>query len=74
MSIISRSGGITDEFTFTGGVAKNEAAVRELRKLVVENYGEVTININPNSIYTGALGGAEFARRAAEGGEQEVAA
>lgn len=74
MSIISRSGGITDEFTFTGGVAKNEAAVRELRKLVVENYGEVTININPNSIYTGALGGAEFARRAAESGEQGVAA
>ena len=34
MSIISRSGGIADEFTFTGGVAKNEAAVRELAKLV----------------------------------------
>jgi len=64
MSIISRSGGITDEFTFTGGVAKNEAAVRELKKLVEENYGKVTINIDPNSIYTGALGGAEFARRA----------
>lgn len=67
MSIISRSGGISDEFTFTGGVAKNQAAVRELKKLVVENYGEVTINIDPDSIYTGALGGAEFARRAAEG-------
>jgi len=67
MSIISRSGGIDDQFTFTGGVAKNEAAVRELKKLVHENYGEVTINIDPDSIYTGALGGAEFARRAAEG-------
>lgn len=67
MSILSRSGGVADEFTFTGGVAKNEAAVRELKKLIFENYGEVTININPNSIYTGALGGAEFARRAAEG-------
>ncbi len=67
MSIISRSGGIADQFTFTGGVAKNGAAVRELRKLVVENYGEVQINIDPDSIYTGALGGAEFARRAAEG-------
>ncbi|MCP5009993.1 MAG: benzoyl-CoA reductase subunit A, partial [Aestuariibacter sp.] len=44
MSIISRSGGIADEFTFTGGVAKNEAAVRELKKLVLENYGEVTLN------------------------------
>jgi benzoyl-CoA reductase subunit A len=64
ISIISRSGGVTNEFTFTGGVAKNEAAVRELRKLLKENYGEVTININPNSIYTGALGAAEFARRA----------
>jgi len=64
MSIISRSGGIRDQFTFTGGVAKNEAAVRELRKLVKENYGEVTININPESIYTGALGAAVFAQRA----------
>jgi benzoyl-CoA reductase subunit A len=64
MSIISRSGGIRDQFTFTGGVAKNEAAVRELGKLVKENYGDVTININPDSIYTGALGGSEFARRA----------
>jgi benzoyl-CoA reductase subunit A len=74
ISIISRSGGVTNEFTFTGGVAKNEAAVRELRKLIKDNYGEVTININPDSIYTGALGAAEFARRAyhgqAEGSEQ----
>ena len=65
MSIISRSGGIRDQFTFTGGVAKNEAAVRELRQLVKENYGDVTININPESIYTGALGAAAFAQRAA---------
>ena len=64
ISIISRSGGVTNEFTFTGGVAKNEAAVRELRKLIKENYGDVMININPESIYTGALGAAEFARRA----------
>ena len=68
MSIISRSGGISDQFTFTGGVAKNEAAVKELRKLVADNYGDVTININPDSIYTGALGAAEFARRAGESG------
>jgi benzoyl-CoA reductase subunit A len=64
MSIISRSGGVTNEFTFTGGVAKNEAAVKELRQLVRENYGEITINISPESIYTGALGGASFAHRA----------
>ena len=63
MSIISRSGGVTDQFTFTGGVAKNEAAVKELRELIKENYGEMTINISDESIYTGALGGASFARR-----------
>ena len=74
ISIISRSGGVTDQFTFTGGVAKNEAAVRELKKLVFENYGEVTINIDPDSIYTGALGGAEFARRAAQGRMEGVEA
>ena len=64
MSILARSGGIRDEFTFTGGVAKNEAAVKALKELVRENYGEVTLNINPDSIYTGALGGATFAWRA----------
>jgi benzoyl-CoA reductase subunit A len=73
ISIISRSGGVSNEFTFTGGVAKNEAAVRELRKLIKENYGEVAININPDSIYTGALGAAEFARRAYEGGARPEA-
>jgi benzoyl-CoA reductase subunit A len=64
MSILARSGGIRNEFTFTGGVAKNEAAVKALKSLVRENYGELTLNINPDSIYTGALGGATFAWRA----------
>ncbi|CAG4883036.1 Benzoyl-CoA reductase subunit A [Georgfuchsia toluolica] len=64
MSILARSGGIRNEFTFTGGVAKNEAAVKALRDLVRENYGEMTLNINPDSIFTGALGGATFAYRA----------
>jgi benzoyl-CoA reductase subunit A len=64
MSILARSGGVRDEFTFTGGVAKNEAAVKALKELVKENYGELTLNINPDSIYTGALGGATFAWRA----------
>ena len=64
MSILARSGGIRNEFTFTGGVAKNEAAVKALTDLVFENYGELTLNINPDSIYTGALGGAMFAWRA----------
>jgi benzoyl-CoA reductase subunit A len=72
LSIISRSGGVTDQFTFTGGVAKNQAAVRELTNLVKENYGDVVININPESIYTGALGAAAFARRAVDEGNEGV--
>jgi len=64
MSLIARSGGIDNEFTFTGGVAKNETAVRVLRQLVQTHYGEdIHINISAASIYTGALGGALFALR-----------
>ncbi len=66
MSILSRSGGVHDQFTFTGGVANNEAAVKALEQLIVENYGDLTINLDPDSIYTGALGAATFARRAME--------
>lgn len=67
MSLIARSGGINDQFTWTGGVANNTAAIKALRMLVDENYGERTINIDPASIYTGALGAAVFAwRQAAE--------
>ena len=66
MSLLSRSGGVRDQFTFTGGVANNEAAVSSLETLVRENYGDVAININPESIYTGALGAATFALRAGE--------
>jgi len=65
MSLLARSGGIDDEFTFTGGVAKNPAAVRALRGLVGENYGERKINISADSIFTGALGAALFAHREA---------
>ncbi|MGZ7031907.1 MAG: BadF/BadG/BcrA/BcrD ATPase family protein, partial [Thermoanaerobaculia bacterium] len=66
MSLLARSGGISDQFTFTGGVAKNPAAVAALRELVRENYGERALNTSSDSIYTGALGAALFARRAAE--------
>jgi benzoyl-CoA reductase subunit A len=69
MALLARSGGVEDEFTFTGGVANNEAAVAALCQLVEENYGHRTINISPASIYTGALGAALFALRAAERGE-----
>jgi len=65
MSLLARSGGVRDEFTFTGGVARNEAAVSALGRLVRQNYGEVGMNISPESIYTGALGAALFARREA---------
>jgi benzoyl-CoA reductase subunit A len=65
MSLLARSGGIEEEFTFTGGVARNPAAVSALERLVHENYGARRINISPESIYTGALGAAHFARRAA---------
>lgn len=66
MSILSRSGGVRDQFTFTGGVAKNEAAVQVLKELVTENYGALTMNVDPDSIYTGALGAATFAQRVVE--------
>ena len=67
MSLLARSGGIFDEFTFTGGVANNPAAVLALKKLVRENYGERVLNISAGSIYTGALGAALFCLRASEG-------
>ncbi len=66
MSLLARSGGVGDEFTFTGGVAKNPAAVDALAGLVRENYGTLTMNISADSIFTGALGAALFARRDAQ--------
>ena len=62
LSLLARSGGVFNELTFTGGVAKNNAVVQVLRDLVARNYGELTINIDPDSIYTGALGAALYAR------------
>ncbi|MBK7852200.1 MAG: benzoyl-CoA reductase subunit A [Bacteroidetes bacterium] len=64
MSLIARSGGVFNEFTFTGGVARNPAVIKYLGQLVRENYGDgITINIHTDSIFMGALGGAMFARR-----------
>ena len=65
MSLLARSGGIRNEFTFTGGVGKNPAAVKALREVAEENYGKLTINIAADSIYTGAIGAATFAMREA---------
>lgn len=64
MSLIARSGGVFNEFTFTGGVARNPAVIKYLSQLVKENYGDgIKINIHTDSIFMGALGGAMFARR-----------
>ncbi len=64
MSLIARSGGVFNEFTFTGGVARNPAVIKYLAQLVKENYGnEIKINIHTDSIFMGALGGAMFARQ-----------
>ena len=62
ISLLARSGGIMNEFTFTGGVAKNQAATSALKNLVFENYGDIQVNISPDSIYTGACGAALFAK------------
>ncbi len=63
MSLLARSGGVNDELTFTGGVARNPAAVAALHDMVEAHYGPRTINVDADSIYTGALGAALFARR-----------
>ncbi|HEX7941370.1 MAG TPA: BadF/BadG/BcrA/BcrD ATPase family protein, partial [Gemmatimonadaceae bacterium] len=62
MSLLARSGGVKSEFTFTGGVCNNVMAVKVLRDLVDDNYGNnIVFNIHPDSIYMGALGAALFA-------------
>jgi benzoyl-CoA reductase subunit A len=61
MSLLARSGGIDNEFTFTGGVCKNPMATKVLRELVNENYSsDIVLNAHPDSIYMGALGAALF--------------
>ncbi len=62
MSLLARSGGVSTEFSFTGGVCKNPMATKVLRELVDDNYGkDIQLNIHPDSIYMGALGAALFA-------------
>ena len=63
MSLLARSGGVHEQLTFTGGVARNQAAVDALTDMVQAHYGTRTINVHTDSIYTGALGAALFARR-----------
>ncbi len=66
MSLVARAGGARKAFTFTGGVARNAAVVHWLKELLRENYGIEEIHISPDSIYTGAVGAALFARRTAQ--------
>jgi hypothetical protein len=62
MSLLARSGGIADAFTFTGGVCKNPMATRILDELVKENYSDaITIHAHADSIFMGARGAALFA-------------
>ena len=64
ISLIARSGGVRNEFTFTGGVARNKAVLKNVSDLVLKNYGkEVKINVHTDSIFMGALGGALFAHK-----------
>ena len=62
-ALLARSGGVRNEFTFTGGVARNQAIVKYVSQMVHQNYGAVTINCHPDSIFMGALGASLFAAR-----------
>ncbi len=64
MSLLARSGGVRNEFSFTGGVARNQAVLKYVSDLVRINYGDdIKINIHSDSIFMGALGGALFAKK-----------
>jgi benzoyl-CoA reductase subunit A len=64
MSLLARSGGVRNEFTFTGGVARNQAVLKYVKEMTAESYGDdIIMNIHTDSIFMGALGGAMFARR-----------
>ncbi len=62
-ALLARSGGVRNEFTFTGGVARNAAVVKYVSGMTRSNYGDLTINIHPDSIFMGALGAAVFCIR-----------
>ncbi|MCC6476406.1 benzoyl-CoA reductase subunit A [bacterium] len=62
-ALLARSGGARNEFTFTGGVARNKAVVKYVSNMTRTNYGDLTINIHPDSIFMGALGAAMFCLR-----------
>ncbi len=62
-ALLARSGGARNEFTFTGGVARNQAVVKYVSNMTRTNYGDIRINIHTDSIFMGALGAANFCLR-----------
>ncbi|RMF09746.1 MAG: benzoyl-CoA reductase subunit A [Candidatus Neomarinimicrobiota bacterium] len=62
-ALLARSGGVRNEFTFTGGVARNVAVREYVSRLTEANYGKMTINCHWDSIFMGALGAAIFSKR-----------
>ncbi len=62
-SLLARSGGVSNEFTFTGGVARNQAVVNYVSRMMKDNYGSLTINIHTDSIFMGAFGAALLGMR-----------
>ncbi len=73
MSLLARSGGIDNEFTFTGGVCKNPMATKVLRELVDENYArDIVLNAHADSIFMGALGAALFGVDDLEAGQPAI--
>ena len=64
LSVVGRTGGIDNEFTWTGGVTRNPAAAHALTQFVAESHGDqIVFNVDPDGIYTGCLGAAVFASR-----------
>jgi benzoyl-CoA reductase subunit A len=73
MSLLARSGGVSNELTFTGGVCRNPMATKVLAELVAENWGaSITLNIHPDSIYMGALGAALFGMDDVDAGKPAI--
>jgi benzoyl-CoA reductase subunit A len=73
MSLLARSGGVSNELTFTGGVCKNPMATKVLRELVTQNWGaEIHLNAHADSIFMGALGAALFGADDVEAGKPAI--
>jgi benzoyl-CoA reductase subunit A len=63
VGLLARSGGVHDQLTFSGGVARNDTVVRMLRGEIAKHYGpDITLNVSRDSIFGGAIGAATFAR------------